>query len=90
MLEEVLATTTFGATGAYGVVETTVVLDLVGEAAYTQQAMMPMTQATRQMKESTLHDHNDNNEYCLQPFILFMSTTGVPEVLKTFRCFRVV
>ena len=54
MLEEVLATTTFGATGAYGVVETTVVLDLVGEAAYTQQAMMPMTQATRPMKESTL------------------------------------
>ena len=53
MLEEVLATTTFGATGAY-VVETTVVLDLVGEAAYTQQAMMPMTQATRPMKESTL------------------------------------
>jgi len=54
VLVEVLATTTFGVTGAYGVEETTVVLDLVGEAAYTQQAMIPTTQATRPMKESTL------------------------------------
>ena len=54
VLVAVLATTTFGAPEGYGVVVTTVLLDCVGEAAHTQQAMMPMTQATRPMKESTL------------------------------------
>jgi len=49
-----LATTTLGPMGAYGVVVTTVLLDRVGEAAHTQQAIMPRTQATRPMKESTL------------------------------------
>ena len=86
MLKEVLATTTFGATGAYGVVETTVVLDLVGEAAGNDDA----DDTSHQADEREHTDHNDNNEYCLQPFILFTSTTSVPEVLTAFHCFRVV